>query len=117
MPLQCRQDGHALTYRRSFATGYLLAAAAIRGLKERLETRHGFEARTSLARVAQLLVSVPLAEMRGNLGCPEEADWSDGLEATDFGMAHRLRSPIIIGNMPLTWDRPAAKLGSALPSW
>jgi hypothetical protein len=99
------------------ATGYLLAAAAIRGLKERLETRHGFEARTSLARVAELLVSAPIAAMQGSLHHAEETDWSDGLEATDFGMANRLRSPIMIGNMPLTWDRPAAKLGSALPSW
>jgi hypothetical protein len=41
------------------ATGYLLAAAAIRGLTRRLQTRVGCEARTSLARIAALLVSTP----------------------------------------------------------
>jgi crotonobetainyl-CoA:carnitine CoA-transferase CaiB-like acyl-CoA transferase len=99
------------------ATGYLMAAAAVRGLKERLETGRGFEGRTSLARVAELLVSAPVAGIVGNLGAAEEADWSDGIEATDFGMARRLRSPMTIASAPLQWDRPAAKLGSAPPTW
>ena len=99
------------------ATGYLLAAAAVRGLRERLETGRGFEGRTSLARVAELLVSAPVAGVAGNLGSAEEADWSNDVEATDFGMARRLRSPITIAGAPLQWDRPAAKLGSAPPTW
>jgi hypothetical protein len=99
------------------AAGYLIAAAAVRGLMERLKTRRGFEARTSLARVAALLASAPIAEIAGDIICAEEADWSDGIEATDFGMARRLRSPITIGSTPLQWDRPASKLGSAAPTW
>jgi crotonobetainyl-CoA:carnitine CoA-transferase CaiB-like acyl-CoA transferase len=99
------------------ATGYLLAAAAVRGLMERLNTGRGFEARTSLARVAELLASAPVAEIVGNIGGAEEADWCDGTEATDFGMARRLRSPIVIGSTPLQWDRPASRLGSAAPTW
>jgi hypothetical protein len=99
------------------ATGYLMAAAAVRGLRERLETGRGFEGRTSLARVAELLVSAPATGMLGTLGSTEEGDWSDGVEATDFGMARRLRSPITIAATPLQWDRPAAKLGSAPPTW
>ncbi len=99
------------------ATGYLMAAAAVRGLRERLETGQGFEGRTSLARVAELLVNAPVAGIAGNLGSAEEADWSNGLEATDFGMARRLRSPINIASTPLQWDRPAAKLGGAPPTW
>jgi hypothetical protein len=99
------------------ATGYLMAAAAIRGLKERLETGRGFEGRTSLARVAELLLSAPVAAIAGDLGAADEADWSDHIETTDFGMARRLRSPITIANTQLQWDRPARKLGSALPIW
>jgi crotonobetainyl-CoA:carnitine CoA-transferase CaiB-like acyl-CoA transferase len=99
------------------ATGYMLAAAAVRGLRERLETGRGFEARTSLARVAELLVSLPVAEMGSHIGHPEESDWSNGVEATDFGMAHRLRPQITVTNAPLRWDLPAAKLGSAPPTW
>ena len=99
------------------ATGYLMAAAALRGLTERVRTGRGFEARTSLARVAQLLVSSPLAVGAGNLRAAEETDWCDADEASDFGMARRLRSPIIIGNTQLQWDRPASRLGSAEPMW
>jgi CoA-transferase family III len=99
------------------ATGYLMAAAAVRGLTERIATGRGFEGRTSLARVAELLVSAPIAEVGGNIGRIEEADWSDGIEATDFGKARRLRSPITIAGTPLRWDRAAAKLGSDPPTW
>ena len=99
------------------ATGYILAAAAIRGLRERLETGRGFEGRTSLARVAELLVRAPVTEMKGHLGHAQESDWSDEVEATGFGMAHRLRPPVTITNAPLRWDLPAAKLGSAQPTW
>jgi hypothetical protein len=99
------------------ATGYLMAAAAVRGLRERLQTGRGYEGRTSLARVAELLLGVPGAAMVGNLTGAAEADWSDGVEASDFGMARRLRSPITIGSTPLQWDSPARKLGSALPTW
>lgn len=99
------------------ATGYLMAAAAIRGLREQLETGRGFEGRTSLARVAELLLSAPVAPIAGSLSAADETDWSDAIEATDFGMARRLRSPITIASAPLQWDRPARKLGSALPIW
>jgi len=99
------------------ATGYLMAAAAVRGLRERLETGRGYEGRTSLARVAELLLSVPATAMAGNLTAADEADWSDGVEATDFGIARRLRSAITIAGTPLQWDSPARKLGSAPPTW
>lgn len=99
------------------ATGYLVAAAAVRGLRERVETGRGFEGRTSLARVAELLLSVPAAGIAGNLRAADEADWSDGIEATDFGMARRLRPPVSVGSTRLRWDRPARKLGSAPPHW
>jgi len=99
------------------ATGYLMAAAAIGGLRERLETGRGFEGRTSLARVAELLLSAPVGAIAGDLGAADEADWSDHTEATDFGMARRLRSPITIAGTQLQWDLPARKLGSALPIW
>ena len=99
------------------ATGYLMAAAAIRGLRERLETGRGFEGRTSLARVAELLLSAPVGAIAGDLGTVDETDWSDHIETTDFGMARRLRSPITIASTQLQWDLPARKLGSALPIW
>jgi hypothetical protein len=99
------------------ATGYLMAAVAVRGLRERLETGRGFEGRLSLARVAELLVCAPTTQIAGDLGALHESDWSDAIEHTDFGMARRLRSPIVIGSAPLQWDRPASRLGSTAPTW
>jgi hypothetical protein len=59
----------------------------------------------------------PTGRVAGNLGPAKEEDWSDSIEATEFGPARRLRSPIIIGDTPLHWDRSAVKLGSSPPAW
>jgi len=99
------------------ATGYLLAAAVVRGLTQRIATGRGFEARASLARTAQLLVSEPAGIVTGDLAPAAEDDWSEFIEATEFGPARRLRSPLTIGDMPMHWDRPAVKLGSSAPAW
>jgi crotonobetainyl-CoA:carnitine CoA-transferase CaiB-like acyl-CoA transferase len=71
------------------ATGYVLAAAAVRGLARRLSTGKGCEMRTSLARTAALLVSAPPpadADPDGDL-MPEaeEADRSEVVEWTAWG--------------------------------
>ncbi len=97
--------------------GYLMAAMALRGLTQRLQTGRGFEGRTSLARVASLLSSAAAAPLPNSLTPPDAADWSDAIEASDFGPAQRLRSPLTMGKVPLNWDRPAAKLGGVAPAW
>jgi hypothetical protein len=99
------------------ATGYLLAAATLRALTERVRTGHGFEARASLARTAQLLAGGPRGNASGKLGVPAEEHWSQDLEATAFGSAQRLKSPVMINDRPLHWHRPAARLGSSAPAW
>ena len=99
------------------ATGYLMAAAVVRGLAQRIVTGQGFEARASLARTAQLLVSGPAGRATGDLTSSAEADWSEAIEATQFGPALRLRSAVTIGDTPMHWDRPAVKLGSSAPAW
>lgn len=98
-------------------TGYLMAAAVVRGLSQRVATAQGFAALTSLARTAQLLVSGPAGRTSGDLQRATEEDWSESIEATDFGPARRLRSPITIGDATMQWDRPAAALGSSVPAW
>jgi hypothetical protein len=99
------------------ATGYLMAAAVLRGLFERAATGRGYEARASLARTAQLLVRAP-----ADGGSPEpvrasEEDWSPTLEASGFGSLRRLKAPLSIAGVPLHWDRAASVLGSAAPAW
>ncbi len=97
------------------ATGYLMAAAAIRGVTQRLSSRRGFEARTSLARTAEVLMSAPIVVRAGSLA--EGADWSAELEQTPSGPAHRLKPPLSIPLAPMRWDRPAARLGSSAARW
>jgi hypothetical protein len=99
------------------ATGYLMAAAVVRGLTQRIATGRGYEARASLARTAQLLASESVGLVTGDLALAAEEDWSETMEATQFGPARRLRSPLTIGDTPMHWDRPAVKLGSSAPAW
>jgi hypothetical protein len=63
------------------SVGYLLAAAAIRGLTNRFETDDGFEARASLARMAALLIERPFV---GNEAIAPEGpnDLSEHVEET-----------------------------------
>jgi crotonobetainyl-CoA:carnitine CoA-transferase CaiB-like acyl-CoA transferase len=99
------------------ATGYLMAAAAIRGLTQYASTGRGFEARASLARTAQLLVSEPAESVAGDFAPATEDEYSQSIEVTGFGPAHRLRPPVAIAGAPMHWDRPAVKLGSSAPVW
>jgi hypothetical protein len=97
------------------ATGYLLAAATLRGLTERARTSRGFGARASLARTAQSLIGGSRRDGSADLGVPAEDGWSEDLEPTAFGMARRLKSPVTIDDEQLRWDRPSARLASSPP--
>ena len=99
------------------ATGYLMAATAIRGLTERLRRGSGLEARLSLARTAKLLLDLGIADQQPQLAPETDADRDPNLEVTDWGEARRLSPPIAITGVPMAWDRPARRLGSAEPSW
>jgi hypothetical protein len=94
-----------------------MVAVVIRGLAQRVATGRGFETRASLARTAQLLVSEPAGIVTRDLAPAAEDDWSGAIEATEFGPARRLRSPLTIGDTPMHWDRLAGKLGSSAPVW
>jgi len=99
------------------ATGYLLALAAIRGLTQRLLSGQGISARTSLARMAQLLVSGPAQQFEASLAPESAADCAAPIEPTYWGPAQRLRGPLRVGTAELAWQIPAGPLGSAPPQW
>jgi crotonobetainyl-CoA:carnitine CoA-transferase CaiB-like acyl-CoA transferase len=99
------------------ATGYLLAAAVLRGLTLRARNGHGFEARTSLARMAGVLVNGPAGREARDFPPAADDDWPESIEATGFGPASRLRPPVRVGDAHMRWDLPAAKLGSSTPAW
>lgn len=99
------------------ATGYLMAAAALRGLALRQRERRAMTARLSLARIAVLLSERPGASGGPAYGGPEEGDYSETQEPTAWGPALRLRAPLRIGEVELQWQRPATRLGSATADW
>ncbi|SHF10203.1 CoA-transferase family III [Acidocella aminolytica 101 = DSM 11237] len=99
------------------ATGYLMAAAAIRGLIARVRDEAAFTARLSLARTAALLVNGGEPQAEAAFSTLRDEDYTPETEHTAWGPARRLRSPILIGGSPLHWDLPASPLGSAKAAW
>lgn len=98
------------------ATGYLMAAAAVRGLAQRRATGAGCTARLSLARTAHWLVSAQRHPMEPL--APERAgDVGEALESTSWGPARRVRAPLEVQGAAMCWDRPALALGSAQACW
>ncbi len=98
------------------ATGYLLAAAVVRGLTRRLTHGAGSTMRTSLARMAAQLVGMQPGAQTAL--APETAeDIGDRVEITDWGPAHRVKPPCHVDGAPMHWDRPATDLGTARPAW
>jgi hypothetical protein len=99
------------------ATGYIMAAAAVRGLTRRLIDRMGSGTRTSLARTAALLTSVPAPVSAGAFAEVTDTDFSGAIEATGWGPAHRMKPPLEIAGAAMRWDRPANRPGSSEPVW
>ena len=96
------------------ATGYLMAGAAVDGLRACRETGRGSVHRASLARTACWLAELPLDDD----GPLTEPDWrAAGEETTVWGEGRRLPSPVEIEGAPMRWERPAVPLGSDTPAW
>jgi CoA-transferase family III len=98
------------------ATGYLMAAAVVRGLTGRLTTGAGGSARASLARTAALLVGLPPGQP-ASLAPETPDDHADAIEATAWGPARRVKAPGGVEGAPMRWDLPATALGSARAAW
>jgi crotonobetainyl-CoA:carnitine CoA-transferase CaiB-like acyl-CoA transferase len=99
------------------ATGYLMAAAAIRGITQRLIRGVGMEARLSLARTAKLLFDQGVGYSSPLLVPETGRDVSSTIERTDWGDAQRLIPPVCVEGAQLHWSYPATNLGTAKPHW
>jgi len=98
------------------ATGYLMAAAALRLLTKATQGK-AQNARLSLARMAALLMQNAQPE-RGSLSlAPDNADFNPAIEPTPWGHARRLKPALHIAGTPMQWDTPAAALGSSAARW
>lgn len=99
------------------ATGYLMAAAAIRALRRRQGDGTILSARCSLARTAHLLAQSARDDLVGEKILDAETDIDPAIEASDFGPCRRLRFPASIAGAPARFDRPAARLRSSPAVW
>ncbi|WP_347557641.1 CoA transferase [Robbsia sp. KACC 23696] len=105
------------------ATGYLIAAAALRGLALRQQHGHGGIATLSLARTAHLLTgaSAPGAAAPYDPAVAKAnarpSDFSRSLEKTQWGSARRLLPPLAIEGAPMHWSLPARPLGQDAAAW
>lgn len=99
------------------ATGYVMAAAAIQALE--LKRDHGVvsQVKTSLASVAELLLSGPFRSLTGAMEEKQDADFSDQVETTSWGDAFRIKFPFSGSVIQPSWPNGAVKLGTSQPLW
>ena len=97
--------------------GYLLAAAAVRGLTMRHSHAAGSRWRTSLARVGGFLAGSPQGPVAHPIGKPELDDYAPAVEQTAWGPMRRLKPALGLGGAAMHWDRPAGRLGTSAPEW
>ena len=99
------------------ATGYLMAAAVLKGLAVRLTTGRGWRARCSLARTAQLLIDEASMSSDGDEADLHNAPTAAEIELTSWGPAKRVATPVNVAGAPIWWNHPATRLGSSAPQW
>lgn len=100
------------------ATGYLLAAAVLEGLRQRRADGHGSQVRLSLARTAWLLQQHPAApgsEQSGILAKRE--DNLPFFELTQWGLGVRLRAPSWLPGTAQLCATPGCLPGTHPASW
>jgi hypothetical protein len=97
------------------ATGWLMAAAALAGLANRMRDGRGTAARLSLARTAVELERVRSLAAPPQDPAPERLP--DQARSTPWGEARLLRSPLSVEGAPVRFDVGPAPLGSAEPVW
>ncbi|MEG3130243.1 CoA transferase [Pantoea cypripedii] len=100
------------------ATGYMLAAAVLEGLRQRRNHGTGWQARLSLARTALLLQQHGFAPGNEQTGIASQADDAlPALEITHWGIGARLRAASYLPGTPQLWATPGVPLGSSTPRW
>lgn len=99
------------------ATGYLMAIAVMRLLRDAAGGQSGGMARFSLARTAELLKALPVDGQIGSAPEPCDEDFAKVPEQTVWGPCGRLRPALEISGTPMAWARPACALGSHPPRW
>lgn len=100
------------------ATGYLMAASVLEGLRQRLETGTGRQARLSLARSALLLQQhgYPAGASQSGITA-EQKDNLAMFELTPWGFGVRLRSAAYLPGTALVCATPGCRPGTHPAGW
>jgi len=98
-------------------TGYLIAAAVIRGLTQRLTEGTGSTWRLSLARSIRHILPQEEVPAEHVLQWPITGPTEEVAHWTPGGPVKRLLAPITMGTLPWFWEYPGDPYGSATPMW
>jgi crotonobetainyl-CoA:carnitine CoA-transferase CaiB-like acyl-CoA transferase len=100
------------------STGYLLAAAALRAITDRLSTGTGWQLRLSLATTASWLMRLPgPADLTLSHVEPDAAEpWLTRTQSPLGTLCHA-KSPISYDGAPTNWKTPPGLLGTDQPTW
>jgi hypothetical protein len=99
------------------ATGYIMAAAVVRGIAKQRRDGGGLVARTSLARTAALLLGAGRVDIDVPSSGDLPSDFGGEIEANGWGPVRRLRAPLSIEGAPMAWALPGGRLRSSPPDW
>lgn len=100
------------------ATGYLMAAAALEGLRQRRASGYGVQARLSLARTALLLQQHPSREESPSAGIlAHQHDTLPMVELTPWGVGERLRAAARLPGTPQLCATPGCAPGRHPARW
>jgi hypothetical protein len=99
------------------ATGYLMAAAAIRGLTRRRVDGVGSLTRFSLARTAELLCDYGTGPDEAVLELPVDGPWEPRIASGPNGPARRLQPPLVVPGAEFYFDRPGDPFRTSTPTW
>ncbi len=99
------------------ATGYLMAAEVLRGLRELRTRAMATTSRLSLAKVADLLADFPTSPVSAPMAMAIDDDFPDRIERTGLGDVRRLAFPVEIAGAPTRWPEPAGRLRMHKPRW
>jgi crotonobetainyl-CoA:carnitine CoA-transferase CaiB-like acyl-CoA transferase len=100
-----------------FATGYLAAAAAVRGLAERARQGRGSTWRLALARTGAVLAGAGQPPDEDEITLPLDGPYEDRVYTFPRGPVRRLEFPVRVAGAPLFWERPGDPYGTAAPVW
>ncbi|MEP3198887.1 MAG: CoA transferase [Lentilitoribacter sp.] len=92
------------------ATGYLIAASALRGLSRLRDHGEACSVRLSLARTAELLKTTEDDQFGVNSTSETNDDVCSLIEKTALGDLKRLKSPLMIDGVKPSWAKPASLL-------